>query len=353
MTAIWLQIAWKEWCEQVWKMIAVAAIALSVEGYLLVNYPGDNWPALMASWCLLPGAVFIAMGVAAGERTAGGLEFLRSLPVALWKWAVARLLAGAVALLLPLAAIVLLQLMAGSPKKVDGPALSQVVPVAALFCLSVYLWTVAVGVDRSSELRAGVAAVCLFVGWSALALAVFSLVTFFAPSLWRLYDIVILFGPLGASRLMEPGPTERHFAPWQIYLPQLLVLTGTALWSVRRYGRLSASDNGSPAATSPDRAAPTALRPCRRSPLAAMIWKEYRESRPVCLAGLAIVAALVLPTMVGLAWDQGSQVFAEATVTIFLLGAIMAMVLGLGGHAGDLESGVWQFWRSRPITPMR
>jgi hypothetical protein len=336
MTAIWLQIAWKEWREQVWKTIAVTSIALSVEGYLLVNYPAEGGAAFLASLCLVPGALFIAMGVAAGERTAGSLEFLRSLPVDPRKWALARLLAGATAVLLPLVGIVLLQLVAGRKLKVDEPTLSQLAVLAALVCTSVYLWAVAVGVDRSSELRAGVAAVCFFVGWFALALVVYSLYMHLVPSLWPVYDLLILLSPAGATRLIERAAAGQ-FAPWHVYFLQFVALAGAAWWSVRRYSRLGASDNGSPAAAFADRLAPTAPRPCWRSPLMAIAWKEYREARPICLAGLAIVVALMLPVMVGSATELGSRFFEGLTGGIALFGTVTAMVLGVGGHAGDLE----------------
>ncbi|HWB12388.1 MAG TPA: hypothetical protein VG826_24400 [Pirellulales bacterium] len=349
--AIWLQIAWKEWREQVWKMIAVASIALSVEVYLLINNRADSGAALVASLCLVPGAIFIAMGVAAGERTAGSLDFLRTLPVSRWKFAVARLSAGAMALLLPLAAIVVLQILVGWEKKFDGPTPGQLTVFAGLLCLSVYVWAVAAGVDRSSELGAGVAAVCLFVGWFALALALYSLCRFFVPSLRRLYDFVFVFSPVAAIRLTD---TPRLVAFWEVFLAQLLALAGAGWWSVRRYGQLNASDDRSPAATSPDTLAPAALRACRRSRLAAIAWKEYRETGPICLAGLAILAALMLPMLVGLTrelgpGELGSGFFTALTLGITAFGTITAMVLGVGGYAGDLQPGVREFWRSRPI----
>jgi len=347
MLAIWFQIAWKEWREHVWKMIAVAAIALSIEGYLIVNYPAEGGQAFLASLSLVPGAVFIAMGVAAGERTAGSLDFLRSLPIGLWKWAVARLLAGAVAVLMPLSFVVLLQLIAGRPARGDVPDLGQGITIVGLICLSVYLWTVAVGVERSSELRAGVAAVCLFVGWLALAMAVFSLGVFFLPSLRPVYGIVVVLSPVGAVRL---GDARAGLGVWQVALLQVLTLAGLTWWSVRRYGRLVPSDDRSPAATRPDRLAPAALRPSRRSPLVAMVWKEYREAKPICVAGLVIIGALTLPSLIGLAGELGTQALRQAAGVIAFLGTLMALVLGVGGHAGDLHPGVWQFWRSRPIA---
>lgn len=67
----------------------------------------------------------------------------------------------------------------------------------------------------------------------------------------------------------------------------------------------------------------------------------------MCLAGLVIVAAILLPATIGAA----AQDIAIAARAIVFLGTVMALVLGVGGHVADLEARVWQFWRSRPIRP--
>ena len=362
---MWLHIAWKESREHVWKMIAVAAIALSVEGYLFVKFPGDGQNALSAAFCLIPGAFFIALAVAAGERTAGSLDFLRSLPTPLWKWAAVRLVAGALAILLPLALLMLLQLIVSlvHAKGFDLGAWAQSGAITGLPCLSVYFWTVAAGVNRSSELRAGLAAICLFVAW--LALAIYASLLDFVPSLSRVCYLVVVFSPLGVVHLPDPTVPSKvtYYNEWEVYLAQFLALAGTTWWILHRYGRLSASDDRSRAATSAATLAPAALRPARRSPVGALIWKEYRESLPICLAGLAIIVVLLLPSV--LDWlgtdvkpaglkpgaPRAARGFPHATPVIFILGTVLALVLGVGGHAANLEPRVWQFWRSRPIAP--
>lgn len=350
MIAIWRQLIWKEWHEQVWTIVSLTAIVFAVEAYCFFSDATAGLAQLgLGLLCGVPGAFFVAIGVAAGERTAGSLDFLRSLPLARWKWAVVRLTLGAIASLLPVvvAAGAMLLLASAIRSAADVPRYLVVSALSALCCVSVYAWTVAAGVRQASELRAGLAAICLFVGW-------FVLVMLGNPSsveLNRLTALLVLVSPVGISRFPDPAspsPVD-SFTAFQVLSAQLAGLVATSCWFVRRYAAMTTADNRSPAATQV--VAFTALRPALPSPLAAMIWKEYREAWPMCLAGLVIVAAILLPQTVGAAETEHAQVSGVAARFIVFLGTIMALVLGVGGPAADLEAGVWQFWRSRPIHP--
>ncbi|MGH7140693.1 MAG: hypothetical protein ACREHD_33590 [Pirellulales bacterium] len=352
MIAIWRQLIWKEWREQVWKMIAVASIVIAVEGYLFFSDPKAGLAQLgFGLLCGVPGAFFIALGVAAGERTAGSLDFVRSLPLARWKWAAARLAIGAIASLVPVvaAAAVTLLLSLSMRSATDSPSYLRDGGLAALCCLNVYGWTVVMGVRRSNELRAGLAATCLFIGWWALVVMMASVFSSRA-------DLLMLPSPAGWLLFPDPArPAPANpFTAAEVLGAQAAALVATAWWFTRGYGALTGADNRSPSASGP--APPVAVRPPRRSPLAAMVWKEYRESGPVCLAGLVVVAAVLLPPTIGMAIggmvkDEQDLALAVATNVIVFMGTIMALVLGVGGHAVDLEAGVWQFWRTRPIRP--
>lgn len=349
MIAIWRQLIWKEWREQVWKMVSLAAIVFAVEVYCFFSDRKAGLAQLgLGLLCGVPGAFFVAIGVAAGERTAGSLDFLRSLPLARWKWAAVRLASGAIASLLPVmvAAGAMLFLAWAMRSATGAPRDLVVSALSGLCCVSVYAWTVAAGARQANELRAGLAAICLFVGW-------FVLVMLGNPSsaeLNRLTNLLVLISPVGISRLPDPAsPSIDSFTVYQVLYAQLAGLVATSWWFLRRYAAVTAAENRSPSASKV--VAFTTLRPARRSPLAAMIWKEYREALPMCLAGMLIVAAILLPPTIGAANSEHRLALAVAASFIVFLGTIMAIVLGVGGPAADLDAGVWQFWRSRPIRP--
>ena len=140
MIALWRQLIWKEWHEQVWKMIALAAIVVAVEGYFFFSDAQAGLAQIgFGLLCGVPGAFFIALGVAAGERTAGSLEFVRSLPLARWKWAAVRLAIGAFASLVPVvaAAVVMLVLSWATRSATDAPRFLRESGLSALCCVSV------------------------------------------------------------------------------------------------------------------------------------------------------------------------------------------------------------------------
>lgn len=348
MTAIWRQLIWKEWREQVWKMISLTAIVFSVEAYSAFSDVRAGEPAIggFGLFCGIAGAFFIAIGVAAGERSAGSLGFLRALPLARWKWAVVRLAMGAIAAVVPIVVTAIAMLLldstmraaAGTPRYLSAGA------VAVLCCISVYAWTAAAGVRGVSELRAGLAAICLFVGGIALVAILTSV------GAGKLAGWLTLFSPAGVSYLPVPAqpPPLNSLNASSVLWAQLVSFIATSWWFVRRYAALTSADDRSPAASEANPS--TTLRPALRSPLAAIVWKEYREALPMCLAGLAIAAAVVLPTVLSATGAAGSEKLPVLSGFLIFLGTIMALVLGVGGLAGDLEAGVSQFWRSRPIS---
>ncbi|MFV2070357.1 MAG: hypothetical protein ACC645_25605, partial [Pirellulales bacterium] len=148
---------------------------------------GDPRKALvllgMASFfCAAPGALFVGMGLAAGERSAGTFAFMRALPVAPWKVAAAKLLMASVTVIAPVAATVLLDevwlalaMLAGQLTDGEfgdfgalGPfaAIGQAGLVASGLAVSVLLWSAVAGARQSSELRAGIAAVGVLTIWA-------------------------------------------------------------------------------------------------------------------------------------------------------------------------------------------
>ncbi len=135
--------------------------------------------------CAVPLAVFVGLGVAAGERSRRTLPFLQALPVPMWQVAIAKLLFGWTALIIPaLLTVGLILLWVGPdlaatigrsslPTEMDPFALGTgnwfldtalVLPlVATSFCV----WTISAGVNRKDEVSAGAVALAVMVAWCA------------------------------------------------------------------------------------------------------------------------------------------------------------------------------------------
>ena len=101
---IWLNLFWKDWHEQKWKLLALTTIALSVCLALLFQDLGNV--AFSLVFTLYAYALFapilVGMGVCAGEHASGVMYFVRAQPVPLRNVAIVRWIVGACVLLIPL-----------------------------------------------------------------------------------------------------------------------------------------------------------------------------------------------------------------------------------------------------------
>jgi hypothetical protein len=85
----------------------------------------------------------------------------------------------------------------------------------------------------------------------------------------------------------------------------------------------------------------------RRSPLTSVVWKQFRESVPIALAGFAgIVGTAVFIYMAEGGMKRFAHVFSEVSIT---LGLCIALVAGIGVALQDMGPRLNTFWRSRPI----
>src|SRR5262245_44058669 len=85
MRTTWQALAWKEWHEHKWKLVATATIivTLTAVSCLFVKDAAASLPVLL-TYSIVPLAVFIGAGDAAGVRGRNTLPFLQSLPVRSW-----------------------------------------------------------------------------------------------------------------------------------------------------------------------------------------------------------------------------------------------------------------------------
>src|SRR5262245_39377082 len=103
MRQIWA-ITWKEWLGLRWKLAALTAIPVGCQLCLLVFDPTlistSLITLLVAYGAVAP--IFLAMHAAAEDSSAGTLDFVRGLPVALFQVGIIRILATLAVLLVPL-----------------------------------------------------------------------------------------------------------------------------------------------------------------------------------------------------------------------------------------------------------
>ncbi|HXT60688.1 MAG TPA: hypothetical protein VN699_18755 [Pirellulales bacterium] len=365
MRTIWHSLLWREWHEHKWKLAALSAILLAVQAYLIFDSPGDAPPPIMFWYgCLIPGAFFVALGTATGERISRTLDLTRALPIKTWQAASVKLGMAAITCLSPLAISALAaliwrliwQLTAGGDswrfwnvETTPGPLLSCF--VAAGLTISVLLWVTAAAIRQPNELRASAAGAAMLLGW--IAVSIFSLVLI---DWWRphadlyesLVECLIAVGPGGFLLLLQA-----HGHPRLDLALQLSSLAAVSSWTLYRFGQFGAGENRSPrAAAAPQDAGRSALPQANWRPLTAIAWKQWRESVPLCLAGVALVAGIVVLRAAAVREGPLNE-SAAATFRVMMLwaGTVTAMIVAVGSFAGGLQPAVWAFWRSRPISP--
>ena len=126
-----------------------------------------------------------------------------------------------------------------------------------------------------------------------------------------------------------------------------------ATWYVRRFGRVADLEIRSPQVAVRDSNRAGWLPSPRASAFTSVAWKQFRESGPLVLVGLAgvvgVVALYLLADSEQLLSrpDQFAEMVAGVSVVV---GFFVAIVVGIGVCLGDVEPGLNTFWRSRPIN---
>ncbi len=381
MRTIWHSLAWKEWHEHKWKLVSIAAILCSMVAMAMWN--SDREPMTGVHVVLIIGivplAIFVGLGTAASERSRGTLSFLQSLPVPMWRVALHKLAFGLIALLVPALFCVGLafayyncakylgfdlQSIPGAHHRPLGFGLDNWFVDCALMLIlvgvSFFTWTAASGVNRKDEVSAGAVALTAMVGWSILlSLAYFQLVRWHGQVNpgnnleWLAVVVGLSTAPGGLVTLTDP-PNG-----WQQTLIVGLITAAIwhvalATWYVRRFGTIAEREVRSPQVAVSDASRPNWLAPPRRSMVSAIAWKQFRESGPIVLVGFVGIVVTVAMFFAGNAFNQ--NVFASRLVEVYgvvsiVVGAVIALVIGIGVCFYDVTPQTNTFWRSRPINP--
>ena len=366
MQTIWRSLVWREWHEHKWKLASLAAIMLSMQAAAIWGDPQFVTLAapISAFFVVAPLAIFVAMGAAAGERTAGTLAFARSLPANRSLWAASKLTAGAATLLasivlaslLPLAWLGMLQWKGSeiheSPFKGVGPFESLVFSamLAAGMAASCFAWVAALGANKASEIRAGLSGAALLL--IALLFKVLDAKYRHMPDPGfgiQLLSSLNEIGPLGLTLLLEPPASA-----WRVVALQLATWASLTGWTLHRYGRtedLAASSPGAGRAFGGGYSGSkrTFIRPACRTMLGALVWKQTREAAPFCLTAALLVAGFGgWVRMMNLSEEEFEELLAVIAIWAAML---TGLLIGIGTFIGELQERVLDFWRSRPIRP--
>jgi hypothetical protein len=183
----------------------------------------------------------------------------------------------------------------------------------------------------------------------------------------RIFDWCIVFGLstgpggfLTASAKALSGYQNPPAHLWYNYHFLLVLVTATLThlalsgWYVRRFGRTANLEVRSPQVAVRQSSRADWLSPPRPSVTAAIVWKQFRESGPLVLAGLAGVVGITLGIFgsdpSGYLSRRGQFIEMTAAVGEFI-GFAITLIVGVGVCYYDVSPQQNTFWRSRPINP--
>lgn len=368
MRTIWQSLAWKEWHEHKWKLASITAVLIGATSLSMCAVREKHELAFgMMFMCIIPLSIFVGLGIAANERSRNTLAFLQAQPVPLWRVGLIKFVAGLATLFIPLVVTAVSlyvwcfvfdwtgvdyskRVMEGGTGPIDtGNCFVDIVIFCALLAMSLMTWSAATGVNRKDEISAGAVALAVMIGWAGI---VFFFMWYFIDRDAGVHTWINVLGfavlPCGIAAISTAA----------FSFPEFLLGVGVAAvvhlllaaFYARQFGQTMERAIASPKVVTRETRRIDWLDSPRRSPLAAVVWKQFRESIPIALAGLA---AIVGTTIVMYAAERSSHPttrFAEMYFTVSIsLGFCIALVAGIGVALQDMGPQLSTFWRSRPI----
>ncbi|MCA9238183.1 MAG: hypothetical protein KDA44_22075 [Planctomycetales bacterium] len=400
MQSTWQALIWKEAREHRWKIAALTAVFL---GTLLVGIwsigPSPTVAFDVADGVLAAGvalaAGLLAIGIAAGEQSAGTIGLLQMLPTSTRRAAIVKLATAIAALAVPIVATLATVWLFAQLVSADVTPRGRFCGIENWYLArfaaswlggaSILLWMVAAGVNRCDEIRAAALGfVAIVFSWGALVLVAYlcgilgEVEVNEAPGYFMATSMLpagILELPIDAAvhdaweqELLSDRVTTSTswFAVWlgtiwPFALAAVASHAALATWYVRRFGRVVPArlQTVESASAAPVRTAARAdwLAPPRRSPVASLLWKQFRESAPMAILGAAlivgifvVVALAAMRDAAGLGLLRREEFEVLALALWAYVGAGIALVAGVGVLMDDLKPELQTFWRSRPIA---
>lgn len=374
MNGVWRSLLWKEWREQRSSIAILTAFFVLIPTLFSLRTPTNYFGVYSMTLFVIPiMCLFVAMGIAAREQASGTIGFLQALPISPRNPAAAKLLWGIVAVTAPLlislgvAWLVRAALGSAAQEAIDWDAsnygiagqvwfqVRAIVPLVA--AVSLLLWFSAAGVNGSDEVRAGAIGLLVVVlFWGMFGLVAFALDSLKVYSVERVVDVGMAMAPGGIVTFDLGMPSVERRAEqtssWNWFLMGAMIVSHAALAAiyVGRFGRLAVGRRQAVEHVTV-RELPTWLAPPRRSPFAAIGWKQFRESAPLAVMGAACIALITLIVYLSTKREgiSANQLPFMAATVWMIVGVMVAVVAGIGVFLDDLSPGLNGFWRSRPI----
>jgi hypothetical protein len=380
MNSIWLSLVWKEWREHRWKLAwltAIYIVTIFIAGSAMDDAHFGLFGAASVTFIVMVPltSMIVAMGIAAGEQGRGTIGFLQALPTRMARPAAAKIAMATVTVIAPgIIAVAVTYLLArlmyrevaeqgaaydlqmyGTSWGLESWYAARALAVG-LGGVSILLWVAAASVNRSDEVRAGaVSLLVIMVVWSGVVLAGFGLSQDGQPPAW--WSIVISAGPGGVAangdRLNSVNLAEFRRYAGGAAASAMVVHLALAAWYIRRFGRVSRAKAVPAEGRQVAFAEKSWLAPPRRGPIAAIVWKQTRESGPLAILGAAMTVAATLVIAGYHLWNNGDDVDGVMIITTVTgwawVGLFVSLVAGIGLFMDDLQPRLHAFWRSRPI----
>ncbi len=374
MRTIWQSLLWKEWHEHKWKLVSITAILWGVATLaMLIEDKADKLGVAfgMVTLCIVPLSVFVGAGAASNERSRRTLPFLQAVPVPMGRVVAAKVLFGVITLTVPLLLAIALFYLRSSLFTGDGRILMtagelknsltgnwylDAIAFAFPLVLSLFIWTAATGVNRRDEVSAGAVALGAMTAWYLLMLFLSYLIFVLFDSAYGSNSPYAWLKQLGMSTAAGGfvWPFSDRNPQWVPILVGAVGMHAALLaWYSLRFGRVSGTENYSPPAARRVVGQLEWLPKPHKSPFAAIVWKQFRESGSLALAGLAGLAGIIAvsffssPTYFLQEPDHLAELILGVCATI---GCSVAIVVGIGVCIRDVSPGLNSFWRSIPIN---
>ncbi|MAT72224.1 MAG: hypothetical protein CMJ58_22185 [Planctomycetaceae bacterium] len=376
MQTTWQALIWKEWREHRWKiaLLALASVGTWAALSLMVHDPHAMFTVaggVTATFGSLA-AVLLGIAAAAREQATGTVGFLQKLPASPRRAAAVKVAFAVLGIVVPvaitLAAVWLANglLFAGQAQpntydQIHNTPLgiqnwyAAVAVTTIPGALTVLAWMLAFGVNRSDEIRAaatGFLAMVLAAGAFVLAAELLE-----GTSIPREASLAAAALPWGLVPLLDVF-RELPGMLWATGVVVALVHGGFVWRYVSRFGRtvpVRLQTVERKAARTAVQSAADWLAPPRRSPLAAMAWKQFRESTPLAVLGGVLVLGLFVIVVIANRFESSLRLLSVSDLLEYagfvwaMIGFAIALVAGLGVFLEDLRPELQGFWRSRPI----
>ena len=372
MNTVWQSLLWKEWHENRWKLASLTVILFAVT-------IGMSWETLrwfpsaamgVSALYVLFAPIYIAAGVCASEASGDTLPFLQATPVDRRQWALAKLVMGWFTVTMPLLLLLFFFVIRyainpdvfGDKSREDLGDLSLYfgsiryfglvgwgILYAVVAPMSVFIWSLAVGVKCRRELWAIACSLGTLIGlWFPFGMTMNYL---------RIGDgwiIHVARALLPGGIVIGPDFPGLPLPPFSMLMIALVFHGGLLSWYLTQYGRSTRLAGHSPKAVGILDPTSVTIRKPRKSKTSAILWMQMQEIAPLAFASIALILLPALPFTGFLVEDFRGDSYAER-LGIFLmnmtrtLGFLFATLIGVGVFLRDLEPGLNTFWRSRPI----